>query len=139
MYPLVRHWRQALVAPEATAQHEMEEIPFTKSAGRKGTAEEDHEMITAEQQLNERNEALIVQRYEMLAPFLDEKQRRLLAGAEAVAYGAGGPERLATLLHMSERTLRRGMREIQNPQEVEPERVRRAGGGRKLAVVVDPQ
>ncbi|MCF8567676.1 ISAzo13 family transposase [Alicyclobacillus tolerans] len=75
----------------------------------------------------------------MLAPFLDEKQRRLLAGAEAVAYGPGGPERLASLLHMSDRTIRRGMREIQNPQEVEPDRVRRAGGGRKSATEVDPQ
>ena len=72
-------------------------------------------------------------------PFLDEKQRRLLAGAEAIAYGPGGPERLATILHMSDRTIRRGMREIQNPEEVEPERVRRAGGRRKSAIDTDPQ
>ncbi|MCY0902823.1 MAG: DUF4338 domain-containing protein, partial [Firmicutes bacterium] len=139
VYPLVRHWRQALVAPEATEEHETEETLSTRPAEQSATAEEDHEMITAQQQLNERNEALIVQRYEMLAPFLNEKQRRLLAGAEAVAYGAGGPERLAALLHMSDRTIRRGMHEIQNPQEVEPERVRRAGGGRKVATDLDPQ
>ena len=75
----------------------------------------------------------------MLPPFLDEKQRRLLAGAEAIAYGLGGPERLAALLRMSDRTIRRGMREIQNPEQVEPERVRRAGGGRKSATDTDLQ
>ena len=139
VYPLVRHWRQALVAPESVEEHGTGESPAQRSAQRGSTAGGGNGMITAEQQLNEMNEERIRQRYEMLAPFLDEKQRRLLAGAEAIAYGPGGPERLATLLRMSERTIRRGMREIQNPDEVEPERARRAGGGRKRTADSDPQ
>ena len=138
VYPLVCHWRQALVAQESVEEQGTEKISSQRSAQREATAEGGNGMITAEQQLNERNEVRIQQRYEMLAPFMDEKQRRLLAGAEAIAYGPGWSERMATLLRMSDRTIRRGMREIQNPEQVEPERIRRAGGGRKSATDLDP-
>jgi transposase len=96
-------------------------------------------MITAEQQLNEMNEERIKQRYELMAPFLDEKQRRLLAGAEAIAYGAGGQERIAELLDMAHSTVRRGMRDAMQPETVETRRVRRVGGGRKHATDQDTE
>jgi hypothetical protein len=123
VYPLRRNWRQTLVAEGPNA----------------APAEGDDGMITAEQKLNEMNEERIRQRYEILAPFLDEKQRRLLAGAEAIAYGAGGDERIAALLGMACSTVRRGMREAMQPETVEPKRVRRVGGGRKHATEIDPE
>jgi hypothetical protein len=139
VYPLKRNWQQALVAEEATRESKTENVRLQKPAKRSVPVGGDDRMITAEQRLNEMNEDRIKQRYEMLAPFLDEKQRRLLAGAEAIAYGAGGEERIAALLGMSNRTVHRGMQDATQPETVEPRRVRRVGGGRKQATDSDPE
>ena len=132
VYPLARDWRQALVAEvPGQAEAATESGSPARDAGGDG-------VITAEQKLNEMTEERIKQRYQALSPFLDEKQRRLLAGAEAIAYGTGGQKRVATLLGMSQDTVSRGMRELQHPETIEPERVRRSGGGRKPAIDSDP-
>ncbi len=91
-------------------------------------------MRTAEQRLQEMNAEQIRRRYEALAPFLNEKQRRLLAGTEALNFGAGGQERIAALLGLAKETVGRGMREVRHPETIEPERVRAKGGGRKRVV-----
>jgi transposase len=141
VYPLVHDWRQALVAEEAAPVEKRASVePRSRRRAKRSTpVEGGDEMITAEQRLNEMTEARILQRYEAVAPFLDEKQRRLLAAAEAIAYGAGGQKRVATLLGISELTVARGMRELRNPDSVEPERVRRPGGGRKRTTESDPE
>jgi transposase len=131
VYPLVRDWRQALVAEDST--HPQREARTARRP------EEDGAMITAEQRLNEMAQERIQQRFAALAPFLDEKQRRLLAGAEAIAYGTGGLRRVAALLGMAKDTVARGMRELRDPGSVEPERVRQPGGGRKPTTDSDPQ
>ena len=61
---------------------------------------------------------------------LDEKQRRLYAGLEALKTGRGGDTRIAELLGVDTETVARGRRELV-AQDVEIERVRRAGAGRK--------
>ena len=61
---------------------------------------------------------------------LDEKQRRLYAGLEALKTGHGGDTRIAELLGLDVGTVARGRRELL-AQDVEVERVRGAGGGRK--------
>lgn len=61
---------------------------------------------------------------------LDEKQRRLYAGLEALKTGRGGDARIAQLLSLDVGTVARGRRELL-AQDVEVERVRAAGGGRK--------
>jgi len=61
---------------------------------------------------------------------LDEKQRRLYAGLEALKTGRGGDARIATLLGLDPGTVARGRRELL-AQDVEVERVRASGGGRK--------
>ena len=61
---------------------------------------------------------------------LDEKQRRLYAGLEALKTGRGGDLRIAELLGLDADTVARGRRELL-VQDVEVERVRRAGAGRK--------
>ena len=61
---------------------------------------------------------------------LDEKQRRLYAGLEALKTGRGGDTRIAGLLGLDAGTVARGRRELLD-QDVDVERVRRKGGGRK--------
>lgn len=61
---------------------------------------------------------------------LDEKQRRLYAGLEALKTGRGGDGRVAGLLGLDDGTVARGRRELL-AQDVEVERIRRTGAGRK--------
>ena len=61
---------------------------------------------------------------------LDEKQRRLYAGLEAMKIGHGGDQQIADLLGMDPGTVARGRRDL-FARDVEVERVRRKGGGRK--------
>jgi hypothetical protein len=61
---------------------------------------------------------------------LDEKHRRLYAGLEALKTGRGGDVRIGELLGLDVGTVARGRRELL-AQDLEVERVRRAGGGRK--------
>ena len=61
---------------------------------------------------------------------LDEKQRRLYAGLEALKSGHGGDTRIAELLGLDVGTVARGRRELIE-QDIEVERVRATGGGRK--------
>jgi len=63
---------------------------------------------------------------------LDEQQRRLYAGLESFKYGHGGDRALAERLGLDAETVARGRRELL-AGEVQPERVRRAGGGRPRA------
>lgn len=74
---------------------------------------------------------------EVLFPHLDERQRRLLMGAEARILGHGGIRAVAQAAGVSETNVRKGVDELE--AGVEPlGRVRRPGGGRKRAAVVDP-
>jgi len=61
---------------------------------------------------------------------LDEKLRRLYAGLEALKTGRGGDARIAELLGLDITTVARGRRELLD-QDVEVERVRRSGAGRR--------
>jgi len=61
---------------------------------------------------------------------LDEKQRRLYAGLEALKLGRGGDRRISDVLGLDPHTVAQGRRELLS-QEVLRERVRQFGGGRK--------
>ncbi len=63
---------------------------------------------------------------------LDEQQRRLYAGLESFKYGHGGDRQLAEVLGLDEQTVARGREELL-AGEVQPERIRRPGGGRPRA------
>lgn len=52
----------------------------------------------------------IRQKYEALKPFLDERVRRLWAGAEARGLGRGGIAAVAVATGLSRDTIRKGMR-----------------------------
>jgi hypothetical protein len=60
---------------------------------------------------------------------LDEQQRRLYAGLESLKLGHGGDLKMAELLGLDVSTVARGRKELIE-QDVDTERVRKAGGGR---------
>ncbi len=62
----------------------------------------------------------------------DERSRRLFAGLVAKQIGRGGIQRVAEITGLSRVTIRRGLRECEQSQPEELNRVRRVGGGRKL-------
>jgi hypothetical protein len=61
---------------------------------------------------------------------LDEKQRRLYAGLESMKFGHGGDARIAALLGLDPGTVAKGRKELFE-EDVEIERIRKEGGGRK--------
>ena len=63
---------------------------------------------------------------------LDERQRRLFAGLEALKIGRGGDARIAALLGVDPHTVARGRVELLG-EDIDPTRVRRTGGGRAAA------
>ncbi|MCH7751742.1 MAG: hypothetical protein IH898_06255 [Planctomycetes bacterium] len=63
---------------------------------------------------------------------LDERSRRLFAGLLARQLGRGGIQRVLEITGLSRMTIRLGLRECDESQRAELDRVRRAGGGRKL-------
>ena len=65
----------------------------------------------------------------LFASLLDERQRRLFAGLEALKCGWGGDRRIAQLLGIDPSTVAAGRRQLVE-RDVEIDRVRRAGGGR---------
>lgn len=77
-------------------------------------------------------EADIARRYELLAPHLDERRRRIWAGAEALAAGRGGREMVARATGLSRSTVLAGMKEALVARPVPTlVSVRRRGAGRK--------
>ncbi len=85
------------------------------------------------------DEAAIRTRYGALSAALDERARRLLLGAEALAAGRGGQAAVARATGTSAATIRRGLIEIGEPAlDHGRGRIRRPGGGRKRTVDRDP-
>jgi hypothetical protein len=79
----------------------------------------------------------VARRFELLAPFLDERTRRLLAASEARALGRGGIAAVATTTGVSRRAINAGLKELAAPDAVVSKRIRKPGGGRKRAVDKD--
>src|SRR4051812_12190318 len=82
--------------------------------------------------------AAIQRRFELLTGVLDERTRRLVAAAEALALGWGGATAVARATGVSRRAIREGIRELQAPPSASGGRVRRPGGGRKRTLTQDP-
>ena len=72
-----------------------------------------------------------------LWPHLDERQRRLVLGAEARELGRGGVKLVATAAGVSPDTVAKGLRELDSGA-APTGRVRRPGGGRKPVTATDP-
>lgn len=61
---------------------------------------------------------------------LDERQRRLFAGMEAIRTGKGGDAKISEFLGIDPHTVAKGRRELLS-QDIEVERLRQTGAGRK--------
>jgi len=80
----------------------------------------------------------IAERYAAIAPHLNERQRRLWAGAEVRALGHGGITEVSRATGLSRPTLYKALSELEGPP-LEAGRVRRRGGGRKSLRERDPE
>jgi hypothetical protein len=85
----------------------------------------------------------IRQKYGMLAPSMDERVRRQWGATEAQSLGWGGVTVVVQATGMSHNTLARGLRELVDRANGEPEsvakgRIRQPGGGRKQILELDP-
>ena len=79
----------------------------------------------------------IRERFSAVAPFLDERGRRLVAAAEAFAAGYGGIAAVAMATGVAPSTIGRGLKEL--AQDEPSERIRRPGAGRKRTIFKDPR
>jgi hypothetical protein len=77
-------------------------------------------------------------RYRQAAKFLDERGCRLFAANEALALGHGGVTAASAATGLARSTIRRAVVELQVGSNPIGQRVRRPGGGRKRAVVLQP-
>jgi Rhodopirellula transposase DDE domain len=83
------------------------------------------------------DESAIRQRFEALAPVLDERCRRRFAAAEAAAAGHGGVVAVMRATGIARSTIGRGLAELRVGERPDAERVRRPGGGCKPASETD--
>lgn len=73
----------------------------------------------------------IQEKYTALAADLDERGRRRWAAAEARSLGWGGIAAVAVATGLSDRTIRNGIQELDDPDAVASDRQRRVGAGRR--------
>jgi transposase len=83
-------------------------------------------------------EAAIAERFRLLGPQLNERQRRAFAASEARTFGYGGIAAAARACGLAENTVRKGLREL-DEQPLAPGRVRKPGAGRPAAEERDPK
>jgi transposase len=83
------------------------------------------------------DEGAIRARYSAVAPLLDERARRLLAGGEALAAGRGGVSAVARATRLARTTVQRGVRDVLAGGANRDRRIRREGAGRPRATERD--
>ena len=83
------------------------------------------------------SEESLAAKFAAVLPHLDERQRRLVMGAEARALGHGGIKVVARAAGVSAVTVSKGVAELDAGEEPLG-RTRREGGGRKSLTETDP-
>jgi transposase len=81
--------------------------------------------------------AVLAAKFEAILPHLDERQRRLLIGAEAQSLGRGGIRAVARAAGVREARVSAGIRELASG-EAPLGRIRRPGAGRKRVADLNP-
>ena len=82
-------------------------------------------------------EDIILEKYQMLAPALNERTLRLFAATEALSLGWGGTSLVSRVLEISRDRISRGIKDIESKTKLHPDLVRRKGGGRKKLLESD--
>jgi hypothetical protein len=85
------------------------------------------------------DEAAIAERYRLMSPGLNERQRRRFAACEARTFGYGGIAAAARACGLAENTVRKGLLELDEPEGLAGDRIRREGAGRPAAEDSDPE
>src|SRR6185312_188288 len=80
----------------------------------------------------------IREKYTAIAADLDERGRRRWGAAEARLLGWGGIEAVAAATGLSDRTIRNGIQELDDPHAPPPSQQRRCGAGRKARECEQP-
>lgn len=86
--------------------------------------------------MEERERVLRAKLSEVL-PFLNEKQRRVLAASEARSFGRGGVQTVARITGISRQTIYNGLADLEKGNV--SDRIRRPGGGRKKLSEQSPE
>ena len=81
----------------------------------------------------------IAEKYTAIEADLDERARRRWAAAEARSLGWGGIAAVAAATGVSDRTIRRGIVELDDPNAASSDRQRQPGAGRKSREVEQPK
>lgn len=80
----------------------------------------------------------IENKFKSLQPFLNERTRRLWAATEAKEIGRGGTTLLEKATGITQKTIRKGIRELETPLPLPINRSRSQGAGRKKCTINDP-
>lgn len=83
-------------------------------------------------------EEAIATRYTYLNPTFDERTRRSWAASEALTIGRGGISAVSRATGLARNTIKQGIRDLEDPQEMD-NRTRMPGGGRKKTVDKNPE
>jgi hypothetical protein len=78
------------------------------------------------------------QRYARLLPHLNERQRRLVLGADALEEGYGGISKVARAAGVCRDTVRAGIADLAAGATLDDGMVRRPGGGRRTVEIAQP-
>jgi hypothetical protein len=83
------------------------------------------------------DEKTIKEKYRKLIPVMTERSKRIWAATEALALGRGGISAVSRATGIHRNTIAKGEKELESPETLVPERIRRPGGGRKRLWVID--
>jgi hypothetical protein len=82
--------------------------------------------------------ATISEKSRSLFQIFDERQKRLWAATEALPLGRGGITAVSNATGLCRAAIRRGIKELQEPETLEQDRIRKKGGGKKKITENDP-
>lgn len=83
-------------------------------------------------------EDLLREKYRLLLPHLNEKERRLVLASDAKSYGRGGLSLISKIVGVSRVTLNSGLRDLEKKIDSDKKNqktIRKSGGGRKKETV----
>ena len=85
------------------------------------------------------NDTLLMEKYDLLLPHLDERTKRLYLASEAIGYGRGGQSKVSRLAKVSRVTIAAGIKElrVEGVTKDVDKRIRKKGGGRKKSVLLE--
>ena len=85
------------------------------------------------------NEAIIRTKFLDLNPTLNELSRRRWVATEAKTLGRGGVSTVFRATGVNRNTIMKGIKELENKKAIEPNRLRKKGGGRKKITEKNPK